>query len=400
MTTEFEPTPKAGLPALDLAAFRQFFPVLATRAYLFSGSLTPAATPVRAAWDAWAEAWSSDPNKVMTEAAMLGEMAALRAAFAGLIGATPSEIALTDNTSRAANTAVRILATEPSGDVLVDDTSYPSSVYPWRAAGREVRYVPTDTANDPTEALAGAIDDQTLAVCISHVAPFSGRRHDLAAISRTAHAHGAALMVDAAQAAGAVPINVSEDGVDVLVTTSMKWLLGPPGMGFFYVNRRLLSRAPVLDVGYIGLDVPLGDWPVTTFPPVSQDARRYELGLPALPGIAAARIGIELLMRVGIERVFARIEELATQCIEGLAQLGQTVLTPRDPERRAGVIVFPDPRPHELFGACRDQRVDIGVLGPWGQKWGQRVRIPVCDPGRCWTPEFWSLGDSLRTRFR
>jgi selenocysteine lyase/cysteine desulfurase len=353
-----------GSAGVDLEDFRAMFPALETRAYLFSGAMAPAARPVLAAWDGWAQAWSGDPNAVLTDDAMLGEMASLRRSFAGLIGAAAGEIALTDNTSRAANIAVRILAAESRGHVVVDDSSYPSSVYPWRVSGREVRYVPSDEAGDPTAAVADAINDQTLAVCVSHVAPFSGRRHDLAALSRAAHAHGAAVMVDAAQSAGIVPIDVLADGVDILVTTAMKWLLGPPGIGYLYVSRELLSQAPVLDVGYIGLDAPLGDWPVTTVPPVTADARRYELGLPSLPGLAAARAGIDLIGAAGIDQIAARAERLVTRCIQGLAELGQDVVTPLDPNRRAGVLVFRHHRPAEIFDICRNEGVDIGVLGP------------------------------------
>ena len=136
--------------------------------------------------------------------------------------------------------------------------------------------------------------------------PFTGRRHDLRAIADAAHARGARLVVDAAQSTGVVPIDVDRDGIDVLVTTAMKWLLGPPGIGFLHLRADLLAEAPVLDVGYLGLDAPLGDWPPHTMPPIVADARRYELGLPNLPGVFAARAGIELLREVGIERVFAR----------------------------------------------------------------------------------------------
>jgi len=353
-----------GSAAVDLDDFRAMFPALETRAYLFSGAMAPAAEPVRAAWDSWAQRWSADPNAVLTEDAMLGEMAALRGSFAELIGATASEIALTDNTSRAASIGFRIVAADPRGHVVVDDTSYPSSLYPWRASGREVRYVPSDEAGDPTAAVAEAIDDQTLAVCISHVAPFSGRRHDLAALSTAAHAHGAVLMVDAAQSAGIIPINVRAEGVDILVTTAMKWLLGPPGLGYLYVRRELLSQAPVLDVGYIGLDAALGDWPVTTVPPITTDARRYELGLPSLPGLTAARAGIELIGAVGVDRIAGRAERLLTRSIQGLAELGQEVITPIEPRRRAGVLVFRPDRPAGLFDTCRENFVDIGILGP------------------------------------
>jgi selenocysteine lyase/cysteine desulfurase len=349
---------------VDLARFRAEFPITRTRAYLFSGAMAPAAAPVRAAWDEWTDRWSADPNAVYTGDGLLGAADRLRESFAALIGADPATIAITDNTCRAANIAIRILAERPGGNVVVDDGTYPSSAYPWYARGdREVRHVPTDGVADAAGALAERIDADTVAVCITHVAPFTGRRHDLRAIADAAHARGAKLVVDAAQSTGVVPIDVGRDGVDVLVTTAMKWLLGPPGIGFLHLRPDLLAEAPVLDVGYLGLDAPLGDWPPHTMPPIVADARRYELGLPNLPGVFAARAGIELLREVGIERVFARVEELVRRCMDGLAERGAEFLTPADPAQRAGVIAFRHPDPHGLSDLCRARGVDIGAIG-------------------------------------
>lgn len=349
---------------MDLDRFRAEFPITRTRAYLFSGAMAPAAAPVRAAWDEWTDRWSADPNAVYTGDGLLGAADRLRESFGVLIGADPATIAITDNTCRAANIAIRILAERPGGNVVVDDGTYPSSAYPWYARGdREVRHVPTDGVADAAGALAERIDADTVAVCITHVAPFTGRRHDLRAIADAAHARGAKLVVDAAQSTGVVPIDVDRDGVDVLVTTAMKWLLGPPGIGFLHLRRDLLAEAPVLDVGYLGLDAPLGDWPPHTMPPILADARRYELGLPNLPGVFAARAGIELLREVGIERVFARVEELVGRCLDGLAERGAELLTPADPAQRAGVIAFRHPDSHGLVDLCRARGVDIGAIG-------------------------------------
>jgi selenocysteine lyase/cysteine desulfurase len=348
---------------VDLDEFRAEFPVTRTRAYLFSGALTPAATRVRAAWDRWSERWSDDPNSVYTGEMMIGAMDDLRASFRRLIGAEPGTIAITDNTCRAANIAIRVLAERP-GNVVIDDGTYPSSAYPWYARGdREVRFVPTDGVDDAAAALAARIDADTVAVCITHVAPFTGRRHDLQAIADAAHANGAMLLVDAAQSTGIVPIDVVRDGVDALVTTAMKWLLGPPGIGFLYLSPALLADAPTLDVGYLGLDAPLGEWPPDAMPGVMADARRYELGLPNLPGVFAARAGIDLLLEVGIDRLFAHSEGLATRCIDGLLDRGADVVTPRDPAQRAGVVVARHPDLKRLFEVCREQGVDIGAIG-------------------------------------
>ncbi len=348
---------------MDLAEFRAQFPVTRTRAYLFSGAITPAAAPVRAAWDEWSQRWSDDPNSVYTGEMMIGAMDGLRAAFAQLIGAGPASVAITDNTCRAANIAIRILAGRP-GNVVIDSSTYPSSAYPWYVQeGREVRFVDTSGAPDPTAALVERIDAGTLAVCITHVAPFSGHRHDLRAIAAAAHRHGATMLVDAAQSTGVVPIDVAAEGIDALVTTAMKWLLGPPGIGFLYLSPALLASAPTLDVGYLGLDAPLGEWPPNRMPPVFADARRYELGLPSLPGVFAARAGIDLLLEVGVEHVHAHVEALATRCIEGLSERGADVVTPADPAARAGVIVARHADVQRVFDVCRERRVDIGAIG-------------------------------------
>ena len=349
---------------MDLSELRAQFPITQRRAYLFSGALAPAAIPVRAAWDAWTDSWSGDPNAVYTGEGLIGSADALRASFAALIGADPATIAITDNTCRAANIAIRILAERPGGNVVIDDGTYPSSAYPWHARrDRDVRHVPTDGVDDAAGALAERIDDDTVAVCVTHVAPFTGRRHDLRAIADVAHARGARLVVDAAQSTGVVPIDVEHDGIDVLVTTAMKWLLGPPGIGFLHLRADLLAEAPVLDVGYLGLDAPLGDWPPHTMPPILADARRYELGLPNLPGVFAAGAGIELLREVGIERIFARVEELAGRCMDALADRGADLLTPADPAQRAGVIAFRHDDALGLFDLCRSRGVDIGAIG-------------------------------------
>jgi selenocysteine lyase/cysteine desulfurase len=349
---------------MNIADFRRSVPITGTRAYLFSGALGPAATPVRAAWDAWTAAWSDDPNAVYNDDGLIGSSTALRASFARLIGAEATSIAITDNTCRAASIAVRILAQRPGSNVVVDDGTYPSSVYPWYVRGdREVRVVATDGVADAAGALAERIDPNTVAVCITHVAPFTGRKHDLAAIAAAAHAQGAVLMVDAAQSTGVVPIDVTRDGVDVLVTTAMKWLLGPPGVGFLYLAPDILAEAPVLDVGYLGLDAPLGEWPVAQMPGIVPDARRYELGLPNLPGMFAARAGIDLLLDVGIGHISEHVEGLVTYCLDGLADSGADLVTPVDPAQRAGVIVVNHANPQQLFDQCRSASVDIGTSG-------------------------------------
>ena len=348
---------------MELSEFRGQFPVTRTRAYLFSGALAPAAEPVRAAFARWSESWTYDPNHVYDFDLIGRELTGLREGFARLIGADPLEVAITDSTSRGSNLAVRLLAGRPGTNVVVDDTSYPSSVYPWFSmTDREVRYVATDGDPDAAAALSERMDGGTVALTVSHVAPFTGRRHDLRALAEATHAKGGLLVVDAAQSAGVVPIDVGRDGIDVLVTTAMKWLLGPPGLGFIYVRRDVLDETPLLDVGYMGLDVPVGEWPQTHLPPIVPDARRLELGLPSLPALGAAGAGIKLLLEIGIGVIFEQVNSLVDRCIDELLKRNFRVHTPSQRGMRAGVIAFEHPAAAELFAFLRRRAVDIGAL--------------------------------------
>lgn len=349
---------------MDIAHFRSLVPITRSRTYLFSGALAPAAIPVLAAWDSWSNAWRDDPNSVYTADALVGSFNSLRETFATLISADPTGVAITDNTSRAANIAIRALAARPRGNVVVDSSTYPSSLYPWYVGDRyDVRLVATDGITDAAGAMAARVDDGTVAVCISHVAPLTGRRHDLVALAALAHRHGAVLIVDAAQSTGIVPIDVGREGVDILVTTAMKWLMGPPGIGFLYLAPSILEKAPVLDVGYLGLEGHRPEWPRERIPTVSTAARRYELGLPSLPGVLAAKAGIDLLMEVGIAKIAEHVAKLTSRCLDGLAEQSADIVTPRDPDQRAGVIAVNHPRSDRIFELCRAARVDVGVAG-------------------------------------
>jgi selenocysteine lyase/cysteine desulfurase len=172
-------------------------------------------------------------------------------------------------------------------------------------------------------------------------------------------------MVDLAQSAGVEVLPPGLDGIDIAVGTTMKWLLGPPGIGYLYVRPGLPEDIAGLDVGYIGLAVDEERWPQATMPGRVSDSRRFELGLPNMAGLAAAVEGINLLEQVGLAAVSDRISELAGRCIRGLADLGLVVRTPEDVAQRAGVVAFESDEAGELGSYLRECGVDVG-----GYDWG------------------------------
>ena len=214
----------------------------------------------RPVWDRWADGWSYDP--LWNYEHYLEALDDLKAQLGRLIGADPSSIAICENVSHASNIAVRLVARRPGGNVVVDETTYPSSLYPWMTmSGYAVRNAAATSEPDGTAPLASVVDHDTAVISITHVSDLTGRRHDLAACGELARSHDALLMVDAAQSAGAIEIDVRRDGVDILTGTVMKWLFGPPGLGFLYIRPDLLEESPLLDVGYEAITVMVAGQP-------------------------------------------------------------------------------------------------------------------------------------------
>ena len=339
------------------ANVRDLFPIMEERAYLFSGGMAPASTPMLTALEHHLAALAHRTGDLYPS--FMDETRALRERFAALMGADENEIVVNDSTSAGSSLAVSLIEPKPGGNVVFDGFPYPSSVYPWMLPPRDIlerRFVEPRDGLIHLEDMEQAIDDDTVAVSVSHITPAQGFRHDLAALAQIAHAHGALLLVDGAQSAGALNIDLHASGVDFFATTAMKWLLGTAGVGFFYVAKRHLERQP-----------PTAGWVSTTRTDMEElrllpSAERFQLGMPNLMGVAACLPGIEILLETGMETVEKHVLDLTQYCIDGLRERGITVRTPRDPARRAGVIAAEIDEAGDLQAYLTAQGVDTYFL--------------------------------------
>lgn len=312
---------------------RALFPGLKERAYLIVGAVAPVNTRSREALQRHLDSLTNDAVNLYYHA--LDEAKEVKRLFARLMHAEALEIAITESCSAASNIAVDLLDPTPGGNVVFDEFTYPSSIYPWLLPPRdhlEKRFVKPKDGLIRLEDMAEAIDDKTIAVSVTHVSPFEGFKHDLAQLAQIAHAHGALLLVDGSQAAGAMEINLHQAGVDFYATCAMKWLLGAAGVGFLYVAKKHLDKKPSR-AGYIAA----GGFNAHDFSLVPS-AERLELGMPNLMGLAYTRPGLEILLEIGLDKVEKHVLDLAGYCLAGMKERGLNVLTPEAPEHRLGVI--------------------------------------------------------------
>lgn len=327
---------------MELSAYRATeFPVTRTWAYLNHAAVSPLPNRAVEAMVRFLEArrmgeLGLDDQQPVTEAT--------RALAAQLLHADPQEIAFVGSTSDGLNFAAQALPLEPGDNVILCDMEFPANVYPWmnlRRKGVEVRIVPHDRGGLSPERLAEHLDDRTRVVTVSSVQFLSGYRADLPALAQLAHEAGAVLVVDAIQSLGAVPMDVRACGVDILAANGAKWLMAPIGITVLYVRREWIER---LEPAYAYYGAVVRPEPYLAYDwTLRADARRFEPASPNVAGLYGLHAALSLLLEVGIERIYARLLELTDRLMEGLEELGLEILTPRERERRAGIVTCRTP---------------------------------------------------------
>ena len=177
----------------------------------------------------------------------------LRRRFASLVEGEAKRVAILPSVSYGIATAARNLAISSSQNVVILGEQFPSNVYIWRRLAREIGYELRTVAR-PHRAPCGlewnarvleAIDTETALVAIAPSHWTDGTRFDLASIGVRAREVGAALILDASQSLGAVPLDVGVVRPDALICAGYKWLLGPYSMALGYFGARFDDGVPL-----------------------------------------------------------------------------------------------------------------------------------------------------------
>ena len=268
-----------------------------------------------APWDYWVE---------RTESA--------RASFAQLINAEPDEIAVTTSVSAGVASLASGLRFAARSKVVLTDLEFPTIGQIWHAQeARGARVV-----HVPAEQLQEAADDDTLLVSTTHVSYRTGAMVDVPEVVRAAREEGALVLLDAYQSVGSLPVDVKELGVDFLAAGVLKYLLGSAGLAFFYCRRELWERAWPTATGWFA-DEDIFAMDIYDYSP-SPTARRFQSGTPPVPSIYAGIAGIELMEEIGIAETREHVNRLNERLIAGVDELGGTVVTPREADRRGALI--------------------------------------------------------------
>jgi selenocysteine lyase/cysteine desulfurase len=326
----------------DALGGRDDLPVLAELTYLNTASAGLVPRSVTAAAHAFETGLADRGTTGMDEVAEIALYETARAGAARLFNAPADTIALASSMTEALCQVAWWLRPQAPANVVSTDVDFPSNTYPWYRIGQdtglEVRLVPVldDPHGFDIERIAGYVDNHTAAINISHVQFLTGHRLDLGPLARLAHAHDALLIVDATQSAGQVPIDVTTDDVDVLLTGSYKWLCSTFGAALCYIRPELLEQFNPPFVGWRSAPVPYAL--KTEWQGLAAGARRMEFSTMSYTAVVALGAAVDQVLKLRPDAILQHNLALTTRLIEGLTDLGAQLLTPPQDDRRAGTV--------------------------------------------------------------
>lgn len=338
MVTPFPPD------GAELAAVREALPAVGAGIYLNTGSAGPLPAETAAAMAELAgrelRTGRAHPDDYLESLVRADEA---RAAVAAVLTADLDQIAVTGSTSHGMGIATWAADWHPGDRAVTTTVEHAGGLGPLYALrdrmGVEVVHADVGVGGDDERTLAAfdaLVTPGTRLVSVSHVSWATGAILPVARIAELAHARGALVIVDGAQSAGAIRLDVPSLGVDFYAVPAQKWLLGPEGVGALWVSPGVLERAH--------LTMPAGPsyehydscgsariWPT---------ARRFDVANTYKPAVVGfARSVGWLSMYVGLDRMYTRAAALARGTADRLAQIdGVEVLTPR--QAMATLVTF------------------------------------------------------------
>jgi len=318
---------------MNISTLRTLFPVTEKSVYLNNAAESPLNIRVQHKLEEYLKLAAEEPQNKPPVREIV------RKKLSEIFGGTVDDYALVTSTGVGIGIVASGYQWQKGDNVVLPMDEHWNNTFPWlalRERGVDVRLVPVgaDQRVDPYK-IAAVVDKNTRILSTAAVRFNTGFRADLGLLSEIAHDKGALFMVDGIQGAGVFPMNVNEDGIDILACAGFKWLLGMPGTGFLYVNKTAREKIGAVLPGMFAAE---NNSRELHYLP---DARRYETGTIAYSLFHAWTAGLEILQEVGIPNIHTRVLGLTDRIIAGMHSKNIKIVTPVDKvNERSAILSF------------------------------------------------------------
>ncbi len=265
----------------------------------------------------------------------------------------------------------------PHQDILVSQMEHHSNIVPWQmVAGRtnaQLRVIPMDAdGNLDMDAFSNLLSNRTALVAVNHVSNALGTVNDIATIIQKAHAVGAKVLIDGAQAVAHLPVDVQALDADFYVFSSHK-LYGPTGLGVLYGKRALLEKMRPYQTG--GDMIETVTFEETTFAPLPA---KFEAGTPPIVETVGFGLALTFVQELGLDWILVHEADLIAYTLDSLQALGGITLIGR-PTTRCGAVSFTvdGVHPHDVGTILDSEGVAVRVGHHCAQPVMAHFKVPA-----------------------
>ena len=343
------------------------YPSLRQSVYLNQASLGLISQPAAGAMHNFVDNVARHGNLYMSDRDEVAYFETLRERASRLLHCDSTQVAVVASASEILGQLPMLLQPRRKSTILAVSSDFPAITRPWlRLAGLKdhtVRFVDDLSECDLTETLIEAIDDSTSVVAVSSVQYATGTVVDIPRLRQRTVQFGARLIVDATQAAGAIPVDAAAWDADAVVASGYKWLGGHGGVALAIMSPRLLEQTPPL-LGWMGAADPFG-FDATSLS-LANDARRYTQSTMSYISMAGLVVAVEQLLGLGEARIGAHARSLAAMLVGDARQYGwQPFRSVDDPAGSPHIISLGRAREgaHATVERLRSHNIVCGTRG-------------------------------------
>ena len=289
---------------------------------------------------------------------------AYRQAVAQLLGGEQKQVVIGDSATHGIMLLVRGLRWNRGDEVIIPQNEFPANRFPWQALEPEgvvLRQVSLSDSQTWLHNIEAALTPRTRVLAVSWVSYATGFRLDLQALATLCRDRGILLVLDGSQGVGGWPLDVKSESFDLLTCATYKWLLGPYGVGFSYISKKLLDELTTPNIHWMrvkGADDfnRLSDCDLD----LVQDASRFDVNETAnFFNLSAGTASLRYLQRVGPATVRDHVAALLSQLTETLPE-GYRVMSDTTPQHRSNIFCIrgrDERHTKKVFGELQAARV-------------------------------------------